>query len=118
MYIKITFKLLLLASLLATTGCIKQKNCDCSMSGAFVYLKAPYKTWITCSNEKQEIVAHFFENNFLDESPVRIVGNIPKKFQSYDTMSISICCEKFCAGNIEFGHGYPVYKLKCIETED
>ena len=112
------FKLLLLASLLATTGCIKQKNCDCGVSGTFVYLKKPYDAPVECTSKDQRVVAHFYSDDVPDEGIIYITGNVPKEYRTYDTLHVSICSKYICEGKGGVTFGYKVHKLKCIEMED
>ena len=114
--------LLLLLPLLGLTSCVKQNNCDCRLTGKFVYYEKPQKE-IVCGYEPS-ITAFFIpDHSFMNDSIIGnippyygpIVGNVPKEFQTTDTIHVSICLkeqfEDFC-----FGYGWSnMYKIQCIE---
>jgi hypothetical protein len=98
---------------LATTSCVKQRNCDCGETGKFVYLKEPYEEISTGCSKKGKIVAHFFrEKNPL--YPIQLSGYVPIKYRSTDTVDVWICYENPCNFFIH-AEGPDYYELKCIE---
>ncbi len=92
---------------LTLTGCPKQSECDCGLTGKFVY--NPY--WSPGFN--RTIEAHFIPDHDSDRY-YRIVGFIPYDFRTTDTIRVNICTsvreltrnqDDVCV----------VHKLKCIE---
>jgi len=103
---------LLALPVLCLASCIKQKKCDCGMTGKFVYFENKEEI-IYCGN-KINVNAVFFST----ESMHYIVGSIPKKFQVKDTTNVVVCLKKEKQG-ICLAYGISsIYKLKCIEKED
>jgi hypothetical protein len=95
---------------LALSGCVKQKNCDGGRTGTFVYLKEPYK------RNGIEIVGHFLTTGWL------ITGDVPKAFQTGDTISVNVCVKldrrSKREGFLHLMDASPdIYSLKCIERE-
>ncbi len=107
--------ILLVLPLLGLMSCVKQKNCDCSQKGKFVYFENK-KTIIYCGYDHQ-VNAAFFSTE-REDAPLYIVGYIPVKFRTKDTLNVDVCLEEETKGVcLAFGEG-SVYKLKCIEKKD
>ena len=111
-YIKI---ILLFLPLLGLVSCVKQKKCNCNMKGKFIYYEDK-ETIIYCGDD-HTVNAAFFSSE-RENSPLYIVGNVPMKFRTKDTLNVNVCLkEETKSLCLSFGEGY-VYKLKCIEKED
>jgi hypothetical protein len=99
-----------LGAAICTAGCVKQRNCDCGLTGTFVYLKEPYEAPTNCAT-REKIVAEF-------NSTVLITGYVPHKFQSGDSIKVRLCGEYVCKKAFTFSANTPtIFKLKCIERE-
>ena len=117
--------LLLLLHALGLASCVKQRNCDCGLSGKFIYFEIPET--IICRGYDCEVNAAFIPNGLTEESLLygyysryNIVGSIPKEFKTKDTLNVSVCLkEENVKSGIHLAAGVAVvYKLKCIEKED
>ena len=104
------------------TGCIKQKDCGCGLTGKLIYLNKQEE--IYCGNPTKIsalFISNYSENlqdGYLDSTSYAnsyyIVGNIPNKFRK-DTDNIAVCLKeiekRYC-----LGHGLStVYELICVE---
>ena len=111
---------MVLVSVFAITSCIKQKKCDCGISGKFVYFEEPEEI-IYCGNERK-VNAAIVPNDLIEERRFLnyycIVGSIPKEFRTKDTVNVTVCLKEEKRG-VCLAHGVGVvYNLKCIEKED
>jgi len=114
--------LLLLLPLLGLTSCVKQKDCDCKLTGKFVYYEKPQEM-IVCGYERS--ITAFFIPDYpsVNDSIIGnitpyygpIVGNVPKEFQSTDTIHVSICLKEQIEGFCLAYSWSNMYKIKCIE---
>ena len=106
--------LLFIIPLLGLMGCVKQKNCDCGLTGKFVYYENSEK--IIYCGRKVMANALFIPDNSLGYCYIN--GNVPIKFKSKDTLYVTVCLKEehpnFC---LAFGVS-AIFKLKCIEKED
>jgi len=106
---------LLILLLLGSMACVKQKNCDCELTrtGKFVYYEKPQEI-IYCGDLHKKVDAVLI----LDERDYYIVGSIPNKFQTQDTVFVTACLKEVPKNDcLTFGIGV-IYKLTCIEKED
>ena len=94
------------------TNCVKKKNCDCAMTGKFVYYNEPEKIFY-CNNEiKVNAVFISEHSDFI----AYIKDNIPSKFRKNDTIKVNICLKEKIKNGPCLGYGVGIiYKLKCIE---
>ena len=107
---KIIFALLSLFIVIATS-CTKQCNCDGGVIGTFQYLEKPIYIQPFSQFKEEKVVALFNET-------VHIKGFIPTKLRSKDPIQVKIVLIDIHEGELRFGTGVPVYKIKCIEKED
>ena len=104
--------ILIVLTTLVLTSCVKQKNCDCGLSGKFIYYDPPVYDFY-CGYERL-INAYFY----TPEHGYCIVGSIPKEFRTKDTLNVSVCLKKEKQhGCLAFGLG-EIFNLTCIERED
>jgi len=97
------------------TSCVKQKNCDCGVTGKFIYYENTEEI-IYCGYSK-EVNALIISND--REYYYYIDGSIPKKFQVRDTLHVKACLKEVSRNGHCLAHGVStIYKLKCIEKED
>jgi hypothetical protein len=112
----------MLLPLLGLTNCVKQKNCDCGLTGKFVYYEKPQKE-IVCGYE--HLITAFFipDYTWTNDSAIGnitpyygpIVGNVPKEYQTTDTIHVTVCLKEQIEGFC-LAYGWSnMYKLKCIE---
>jgi hypothetical protein len=102
--------------LVGLTCCVKQKNCDCSLKGKFVYFEQPEEIYYYGSNREANAV--FFSPEIKAGFPHYIMNSVPTKFRSKDTLNVAVCLkEEKQRGGHTYGIGI-VYNLKCIEKED
>jgi hypothetical protein len=108
-----TAAMLCIVLALATTSCVKQRNCDCGETGTFTSYKEP-QSIIVCGSETT------FNASFVaddDGQLFHIVGDIPKAFQNQDSIRVRVCFKRN-KEHICVAYGVSeVYKLKCIERE-
>ena len=108
------FLILLLIPALGVTSCVKQKNCDCGLTGKFIYYEKPEEI-IYCGYPK-DVNALFISDN--TDSWYYITGSIPNKYKINDTINVSLCLKEvkrdWC---LAFGVSV-IYNLTCIEKED
>jgi len=108
--------LLVLLPLLGLVSCVKQKDCGCGLTGKFVYYETPQEN-LDCGGTAK-FNAIFIPDN-LELGTCRIFSDIPKKFQTKDTLNVSVC---FNINPDSLTDTYLLdcreYKLKCIEKLD
>ena len=98
--------------MMGLASCVKQKNCDCGITGKFIYYENPEEI-IYCGYPK-DVNALIIS----DDREYCIDGSIPKKFQVRDTLQVNACLKKVSRNGPCLAHGIPtIYKLKCIEKE-
>ena len=111
---KVTVGILCLV-LVGLASCVKQKNCDCGLKGKFIYYETPQEN-LGCG--AGEYYAIFIPDD-QHLGSCRIYSDIPKKFQTKDTISVSVC---FNIDPSSAHNAYSIdcrkYKIKCIEKED
>jgi len=109
-------KIILLAVLIPLLGfssCIKQNNCDCGLKGKFIYYDTPQEFTRCGSQDKYN--AFFISDDELVHC--RVFGNIPKEFQSKDTLYVRVCFNHVPYGIYLWdSDDCRQYKLKCIEN--
>jgi hypothetical protein len=108
---KILFCLFSIASLIFTS-CVKQSDCDCGLTGKFVYLEEPYYTGPEYFKPDTKIVAHFIK----DSCVYPIYGYIPKDYRNHDTLDVNVCFDELQLPEYRF-EMYVTYSLKCIELK-
>ncbi|MDR0363976.1 MAG: hypothetical protein LBH92_03025 [Bacteroidales bacterium] len=98
--------------LLATAGCVKQKNCDCAITGTFVYLEQSYEKADMCPSTS--VVAHLIIDSY---DTLLIVGKVPKKFRTNDSIPVNVCLKSLCKSylTVALPEGY---SLECIEKKE
>ena len=113
--LKILFCLFGLATL-TFTGCVKQSDCGCSMTGQFIYLDEPYYTGPDYYKPNTKIVAHFIQ----DSTVYPIFGYIPHGFRNLDTLDVSVCIELKQQPEYEYiiDMQKGTFSLECIENEN
>ncbi len=101
---------------LTFTGCVKQSDCDCGLTGKFVYFDEPYYPGPQYYKPDTKIVAHFIQ----DTRVYHIYGYVPNKYRSQDTLDVKVCLEVLQFPEYQYTHGMwiPTYSLKCIEKID
>ncbi|GHV43386.1 hypothetical protein FACS1894180_2300 [Bacteroidia bacterium] len=110
-----------------STSCTKQKNCECGLTGRFIYYEEPQEV-IYCGDSQNKKVNALFILNGDEGVPdtllykYYIVGSIPKSFQTQDTVYVNVCLKEindgpylFAGTSDFFPCEYSIYKLKCIE---
>ncbi|HOE39580.1 MAG TPA: hypothetical protein PLG05_09105 [Bacteroidales bacterium] len=106
---KIVF-IILVALCFGGISCVKQNNCNCDITGKYIYYEEPQEIY-HCGYQTTVHACFISQNNFNHY----IVGSIPKDFRVKDTINVSVCLEveihDACTG---YGVG-GVYKLRCIE---
>jgi hypothetical protein len=108
---------MLLMGLFLAVGCVKQKNCDCSLTGKFVYYENTEEI-IYCGDFKK-VNAVIISDDTTGTDYYYIVGAIPKKFEVKDTLHVSACVKKVPRNGACLAYGVgAIYKLKCIEEEN
>jgi len=104
---------------LSAVSCVKQKKCDCDLTGTWQYLEEPYYIPANKGLPRKKIVAVI--KNSEEESNdfgVKITGKIPKEFRCLYPIRVRYCIERV-KDNFNVGTRYPcVNELKCIEKED
>ncbi len=100
--------------LVFSTGCIKRNNCDCGLTGKFIYFEEEqYFPPDGGISTYVKVNALFISDN---ESAYPIYGKIPKKYQVMDTIEVNVCVK-----NIDkraYTDHLPHYKLTCIEKAE
>jgi hypothetical protein len=107
--------ILVLIPFLGLTSCVKQQNCDGNLTGKFIYYEEPQE-FSGCGNQGKYNALCIPDNKFTF---CRIFNNIPKEFQSKDTIHVRAY---FNMDPNDFHNDFLVdcrkYKLKCIEKVD
>ena len=105
---------------LLIVSCVKQKNCDCDITGKFVYFENGEE--IMYGGSKCIVNAAVIPNGLTrDEgyySRYNIVGSVPKEFRKKDTVNVSVCLKIVKSNGCLPSGVCDIYKLKCIEKED
>jgi hypothetical protein len=96
------------------TGCVKQSDCNCALTGKFVFLKDPYISDSSFYIEDEEIKAHFISDF---NQIYYIYGTIPKKFQGTDTSLVNICVKTPYSGRT-LDLRKDIYSITCIEMKN
>ena len=95
-----------------TVGCVKQRNCDCEKEGILIkydnYSDKQSLIDPECPGGEQYTVAVF--HNDVVSTP--IIGKIPKKYLSEDSIKVSVCLK---LAYKDGGWCLGPYKLTCIE---
>jgi len=107
------FLILLLIPVLGLTSCVKQKDCECGLSGKFVYYDPPEEI-IYCGNFKNVNALFISENKGM----YYITGTIPNKYQVNDTINVSLCLKEVKKSGCRFYGVSVIYNLTCIEKEE
>jgi len=114
------YLILLILSIFGLISCVKQKDCDCGLTGKFIYFEETEEI-IYCAS-KQKVNALFIpEVSFpgYSSSFYYIIGSIPNKFKTKDTLNVTVCLKEKRPRDICFTEGVgAIYTLKCIEKED
>ena len=83
---------LLAITTLSLTSCVKQKNCDCGLSGQFIYYDPPAEV-LYCGGDTP-MNAVFITGDSCYSVSHFILGNVPKNFRTKDTLNVSVCLKK------------------------
>ena len=117
-------RILILLTLFALTltSCVKQKNCDCGLTGKFVYLDKEIRS--ACGDKITAVFVPYgiYTNGYIDAetylSTHYIAGYIPNKFRK-NTDNVTVCVEEIKKDRFCVYYGISsVYKLTCIEKEE
>jgi hypothetical protein len=111
------YLILLLLPIIGLGSCVKQKNCDCGLTGIFEYSneKIDLSDMGLWSSDKSDIHAIFTVEN---GNTYFIKGAIPKEYKQIKPISVSVCLDEYDGIRIaDVGCVYPC-KLKCIEKEN
>jgi len=111
--IKILVCLLSITSIIFTS-CVKQSDCDCGLTGKFIYLDEPYITDSSFYIKDKKIKAHFFSDS---NQIFHIYGTIPTKFEISDTSIVNICLQTPYSGRT-LDLTKDVYYITCIEQKN
>jgi len=94
-----------------TVSCVKQRDCDCGMEGILIkYDNYLDKSLLEgeCRGSLRDVIV-LFQNDIATRP---IVGKIPEKYLSEDSIKVSVCLKLTYKG----AGWCPVpYKLTCIE---
>jgi len=114
--VKRIYLILLLLPIIGLGSCVKQKNCDCGLTGIFEYSneKIDLSVMGLWSQDKSDLHAIFTGENGI----CFIKGTIPKEYKQKEPIAVSVCLEEY--DGIRLADASCVYpcKLKCIEKEN